>query len=320
MSLIWVYETITPASAFSSLILMISIIMAQNKEHVLMKKDQMANIFWMSFCDLGLSLRGLIQFIPYVLKMDKYCWISGFGGVFFVVAIHCWYFIIAFQILVTTHSISITRCTEGKRFMYHIFAWGLSFILASVPLNHYHIQSLTNTCWFRDLWFGEMLVFLEHTIFLGFAILLLLIMALTLFSQLSQREGRILLMRASVFVIVFVITWLPSWIEIAFDMSLQTVPLLISQGSSICASSSGTLNLFVWLVFFPDIFNKAKPQKNEEDETDIPYSSFREVTESKTSIQQRISSDFTGTYQGSGSDQEGLLLINSFSNQEHHEH
>merc|ERR1711994_858806 len=91
----------------------------------------------------------------------------------------------------------------------------------------------------------------------SFAIILLLSMCYFVHSILKRQQQKILLIRTTVFVGVFVVTWSPFWWSQVTAMTpLYRSTISFLQITTLFDSTSGIFNFIVWLFFFPDLCNR----------------------------------------------------------------
>lgn len=246
------YAILAPTSAICSLMLMFTVLIALSMEKIHVKRHHMINIFWMSFCDLGFSLRCCIQFISYTpQKGSLFCWMSAIGGVFFVLAIQSWYFIISLQIFVQIWY-KTTPKWMSKRYLFHIYAWSIALVASIIPFRTYGLHNDTGTCWIIGITAYRLVVFIPSTIYLVFAIILLCLMCYIVHSKLQGRHQKTLA-KTGFFVGVFVITWAPTLVSTWLKIISFTPPEWIQYVTSLSACSSGILNFIVWICCFPDL-------------------------------------------------------------------
>lgn len=308
------FVIVTPFSGICSLVLMVLIIIVQQKETNQMRRNHLANIFWMSFSDFGFSIRNAVGYIGGLSnKMFFFCWLSAFGSVFFVIAMQSWYFIIGLQIYVPIKYITLPRWMDN-RYFYHIYAWSISFFSAISLFHAYGHGPITNRCWIIGPRYYKIFLFIPSTIYLWFAIYLLLLMHFTMRSSFLLKEKKIIMQRTTVFVGVFVITWFPNWIRLILEIFFNVNADWIYYTASIVGASSGIFNFIVWIIFSPKIRNTCVSFQNiySQQRNSLDISNEQKIdTSLLIESEKDYTSDFTGTYFISDTDS-SIIKQNSF--------
>lgn len=136
-----------------------------------------------------------------------------------------------------------------------MYVWSSASIVSGVPLLYkYLTQSPTSLC---DLYFLEkkMLFWKFLTAFPVIITLLSSFWALFSVIRLSNNEMKTwgtIFSRTLLFIIVFLITWLPMTVVWVLD-SFLTVPLIYWQVCWILPCCIGILNFSIWFIYFPDL-------------------------------------------------------------------
>lgn len=239
---------LAPLSLIFSLVLMFTISVAQESDNMRMKKDHMSSIFWMSFCDFGLSVRYCIPFAFELREGSISCWVSAISGVFFMMATLSWYFIITLQIFASVWHTHLPQWINDSN-VHHGYVWIFSFVMTSIPIKAYGFLPDTKTCNIRSPHVYSLVMLIPLTVYMLFAIFLLCLMFYTVNLVRGQPKKSILL-RTSLFVGVFVIMWLPEWFYDFLKFFSIPDPSWLAFIDPLFLSSSGVFNFLVWTFIF----------------------------------------------------------------------
>lgn len=251
MLVYWSFAVIAPVSSFLSLVLLITVHYAWDEEIIRVRKYHMANIFWLSFSDFLLSTRSTVGVFCDFPTGSLGCSFMGCVGVFSFVATQSWYFIICTHLFITLRWKSMQQYLR-KRNLVHIFVWCTSFSSTLLPINKY-VRDEVGDCWVTRQGLYKFTLFIPLTIYLFLTIIMFWLIISEIWPALRGKKRLTILLRTSVFVLVFLITWFPSWVNLVLQPFLETtIPLEYEQYAILFGTASGIFNCIAWCYFFPD--------------------------------------------------------------------
>lgn len=247
---------VSPIGLFSSLILIVTTcIVRRNKNHesIIM---HLSNIIWMSFADLGYTLsQFLFVSAPNLTKNSISCLSIGIGATFFSNATKSWYFIIGLNIVLSNRNSAIREVMK-KRWITHLYVWGSSCAVAFIPFHHY-VRYTTGECWIdSDFPHLALLTSILFTLYLLFSVIILASIFPIFKLTMDAQNRRTILFRTLVFVFVFVMAWLPTWVSTILKQFHYEYEWLEGV-SAIARCAIGLLNFIVWFLFFPELRNES---------------------------------------------------------------
>jgi len=210
-------------------------------------------VFWMSLCDLGLSLKFWIALITRAdvsMESNKFaCLCSAIVGNFFGIATISWYFMIS----VCVYAVFKPPESRWRLFLeyesiQHVYVWSVSTFTALLPwwTGRYGDMDDGTQCWISGA--GDpmklTLGFPLYTAYLFASYLAVYVFFLSNTDLMRQRIKEKML----VFVGVFLFTWIWPSIALAWDfISHETMPVELHYMDVGAISGSGLFNFLVWI-------------------------------------------------------------------------
>lgn len=184
------------------------------------------HIFWMSFCDMILSLWAIILWGPKLFDVQLLqlspisCSIGGIIVQFGATGSVVWYFVIAWCLFSTIFGLDLLEKSPNRSELYHsIFAWSIICIVMIIPAidNEYgcydNLRNKDSECWVRDPLY-YLTLYIPVLIVVSFAIFLLLCVWLRFYlCSNHRRQGisihdSVIISRLTLFTIVFILAWI----------------------------------------------------------------------------------------------------------------
>lgn len=250
------YGVASPLTIVFSFLLMCSIAMALRSNINRKHKLHLLSIFWMAFSDCSYSIILWITFLYPVGTtgaQSVLCSTIGALRIFFQFGTIGWYFIVCLTVFLSIKKWKIQKYME-KQVISHTYVWFLGLIEAIVPFRYYE-QAPDGQCVPSD---NKMVYW--HAIAQIPGVLTILMSLAVFFSVccISKTENdlyaqRKILLRTSVFVFVFIITWLPMTIIYFTHEIIYPLPQIYFDIARIPTCLYGVFNFFVWFLFFPDL-------------------------------------------------------------------
>jgi len=208
-----------------------------------LRTENFNRVFWMSFCDFGLSLKFWVSAVvghP-LSKGSGLCALSGITGNFFSIATATWYFIIAVNIYRVFQGLS--KASFLSRYQHHV-VWSISLVVGFLPwsLDDYGPIDDGDQCWITG---NTDLMRLTFTVplyvYLVFSIYLLGYVMLH-GAVLTTRLRR----RMVAFVLVFSGAWIWTIIANTWAFFSESIPDVLYYADLTGVIASGFLNFLVW--------------------------------------------------------------------------
>jgi len=227
-----------------------------------LRTPHIMRIFWMVLCDLGLSLRHMIEFVYYHPTMDNSpaaCTLSAWLGAFFITATSSWYFVISVATFRTFLGKPLVTSNENGSneknqvsIWEHIYVWGLSLFSACYPWlqGYFGPTEDDGTCWItQDHRYVRLIITIPLFIYLLFAAGLLILVLVVSRTLLGKSDARSRVLKQMVFFVgVFFFTWSWTLMDNIYGIAgaIDKRPEIIRYLDSIAVSGSGFFNFLVW--------------------------------------------------------------------------
>jgi len=212
-------------------------------------------VFWMSLCDLGLSLKfwlAMVTQAPVSMERNQFvCLLSAITGNFFGIATVSWYFVIAICVYsVFQPRDSRWRWVLNNEILQHTYVWGLATFGAFLPwwTNRYGDMDDGTQCWIPGLQ-DPMKLTMELPLYLYLCFAFYLFFYVFFLSKTTLILNTRLRERMFSFVGLFAIAWIwPALASLWNYIAPGTLPLPLHYLDVAAVSGSGFFNFLVWFT------------------------------------------------------------------------
>jgi len=211
-------------------------------------------VFWMSLCDLGLSLKFVITLIPEAnvsMEQNEFaCLFSAIFGTFCTLATLSWYFMISICVYaVFQPPESQWRLLSEYEVLQHGYVWTISTFAGLLPwwTGHYGTIESSAQCWIPGD--GDpMKLTVAAPLYFYLLFDFYLLIYVYLMSKNSFNFRKRIKEQMFVFAGVFAIAWIWPAIAMTWDfISAETLPKGLQYMNVGVKSGSGLFNFIVWL-------------------------------------------------------------------------